>query len=1134
MPYGKASQQPTRRSPREESGKEDDAEIELDPTAREDTLSPLYSASSAGAASCSTSVSSSQLEMILAANSKAMESSMMSILASMTTPASASSMAPTPAVAPRPQVKVPKWTDGDQPFAFFTKLETALTHNGVDKATWGRLLPVYLSGEAEAAFVQVDRSLLGDFDAVKNILLKALGDTPGHADRRWWSLTRLPGETPAQFFLRIKNTGMRRLSAFPTREAVVEHTILSRFLSLLPADSYAAVAGQHPKTGMDAAELLQDFEETKAYSWKRQGWKNRHEEKNSHHSGRREPGRGGSSNNTSSSSNGGTGNSSTSSSGSSSGVKEGTSGHNPSSSESSSSRGWDDRHAKRSIICHNCGEPGHIRPNCPNRVRSMKSPESKELIEVPGFLAGVPVEGLAIDTGACRTVVDAKHIPQSAYLGKSIVLDSWRGKELSRHRLAKISIKVEDVCADVVVAVAEAGELDGPALLGRKVGPALYAKLCAIVAAKANAALIASEIEEVPMHIVNTEVTKQLPTEVVGVTRAQSEKARKEEVANELASANSGSESLALSDIFDFDDQFFEEDLTLPDPDVSPIPLHEVEGVVNDGVPKQNVGRVNRAQPKQVATVKQAKDVAPTQAEHLHHVVETFGWPVYSLEPDKATDALVQPVSFSKEWPQVVNVEVDEVVGGVKFEVPMQEVKFEVPMQEVKVEVPMEEVKVEVPVVFEPEDASELPAVAFEFESEDASEAPTVAFEDIFPFSDSLFEPEDAGDAPAVVMNDIFSLSVFPFGPDLGEVEFSLPEMTDVSDKVLEVLEAGVASVHCDSVVVPRQEEVKVLEVEEAGVASVKCDTFVVPRQKEVKVLEVVEAGVAPVICANIVVPMQQFFVNDQADVEASGPVDDKPMVGQDVLNLMDGFPETDLVLVSVPVARPDPESVVKPVILAMEVGIAPNLCRQSPAVLVNHCLRCAGCISKATRKIAPGSCAFILIFDVFTLVISSIFSFCACISICRSKFLVVLFFGAFGPRTVFCTPWGKLVHAAMPVVLRNGPAVMDLVLHLTETTRKSSPERVAWNEALECEFVYLKNCICSAPCLTLPVVGDVVLLQTDTLSRMFPEDPPSRMPDAPAAYEGPPAVVPPVSSTTEGGGDVMESPSLAAAAHNI
>ena len=51
---------------------------------------------------------------------------------------------------------------------------------------------------------------------------------------------------------------------------------------------------------------------------------------------------------------------------------------------------------------------------------------------------------------------------------------------------------------------------------------------------------------------------------------------------------------------------------------------------------------------------------------------------------------------------------------------------------------------------------------------------------------------------------------------------------------------------------------------------------------------------------------------------------------------------------------------------------------------------------------------------------------------------------------------------------------------HLTEATRKSAPELVAWSSELHREFVYLKNIICAAPCLTLPVVGDVFVLQTD------------------------------------------------------
>ena len=169
-----------------------------------------------------------------------------------------------------------------------------------------------------------------------------------------------------------------------------------------------------------------------------------------------------------------------------------------------------------------------------------------------------------------------------------------------------------------------------------------------------------------------------------------------------------------------------------------------------------------------------------------------------------------------------------------------------------------------------------------------------------------------------------------------------------------------------------------------------------------------------------------------------------------------------------------------------------------------------------------------------------------------------------------------------MSFVLRNGPAVMDLVLHqdsectvvcyLTEITRRPAPENVAWSNALEREVIY-----CSASCLILPVVCVEFVLQTDhralmflsdarrnngrlsrwalllqqftfsieykkgslnsnedTLSRMFPEDPPSRMPDAPAVYEGLSTVSLPVSSTAEEGGDVMESPPTVAAAHNI
>ena len=947
MPHGnKGSQQSTRKNPREESSREDEFELEIDPTAREDTLSPLYSASTAGSASAGSAVSSSQLEMMLAATSKmmadsmasnqrsmeasqkAMESSFLSALSTITTSTSVApsvASAPPPAVAPSSAVKVPKWTDGDQPFPFFTKLETAFTHNKVDKATWGRLLPVYLSGRAEIAFTQVDSSLLGDYDAVKSVLLKALGDTPAHAERHWWSLARLSGETPADFFSRVRHTGLRRLSQLPTREAVVDHVILSRFLSLLPADSYAAVMSQHPKTGLEAAEFLLDFEETRAYSRKRQPWMDHH------HHPRREPHRSHSPNSSSSgNSNGGT---SSSNSSSGSGAQEVTDGNPsagaPASGSSRHSGGKSDRGNRKQVICHNCGEPGHIRPNCPNRIRSVRSPGSATVIEVTGLIAGVPVKGLQIDTGAGRTVIDAKHIPRSAYLGKSITLDTWKGRQYSEHQLAKLSIVIDGVSTVAVVAVAE--NFGCPALLGLDLGPAMSAKITGIVADRTKAALIISE-SEVTMQVVIDEVPMQ---------------------------------------------------------------------VVNDGVPKQNVVRVNRAQPKQAAAAEQAKDIAPAQAES-QLIVEFFGFPVSSIEPDKALEALVRPDSVADEVPM------HEEVDGVKFEVPMQ---------------------------IEPEVACVAPAVALGeifcfsdslFEPEVACVAPAVALGEIFCFSDSPFEPEEAGDASSVALEDIF-------WPDLGEVEFPLPDLddevleasvapacsdtfvvprqlTEVKDEVLEVLEASVAPVCCTNIVVPRHlEEVKD-EVLEAGVASVDSDKIVVPMQQVVVKVDLAVDRVAPAdavsdaasdtVCDNFKLP-EEFFVEDQADVVASGPVVCKPMVGLDVSDFVDSLSETDPVLALVPEARPEPEKVVIVVILAMEDSIPPKLCWQSPTVLVDHCLRFIYCYTKATGKFAPGSRAVILVFDMFILVISAICSFCSCISMCLSKFLVVLFFGAFGPRAV-------------------------------------------------------------------------------------------------------------------------------------
>ena len=59
-------------------------------------------------------------------------------------------------------------------------------------------------------------------------------------------------------------------------------------------------------------------------------------------------------------------------------------------------------------------------------------------------------------------------------------------------------------------------------------------------------------------------------------------------------------------------------------------------------------------------------------------------------------------------------------------------------------------------------------------------------------------------------------------------------------------------------------------------------------------------------------------------------------------------------------------------------------------------------------------------------------------------------------------------------------PNYAEHSFHLTQATRKTAPERVVQTDALREEILYLKDVLCALPSLTLPLVDDMFLLQTD------------------------------------------------------
>ena len=104
-------------------------------------------------------------------------------------------------------IKLTRWSDDNIPSLFFKKYKKAMGHNRHAKSEWGSLLPVYLTGRAQAAFSQVADDDLDNWELVKESMLELLGDTPSFADHRWWTLSRLPNEDIGAFYLRIRSTG---------------------------------------------------------------------------------------------------------------------------------------------------------------------------------------------------------------------------------------------------------------------------------------------------------------------------------------------------------------------------------------------------------------------------------------------------------------------------------------------------------------------------------------------------------------------------------------------------------------------------------------------------------------------------------------------------------------------------------------------------------------------------------------------------------------------------------------------------------------------------------------------------------------------------------------------------------------
>ena len=344
--------------------------------------------------------------------------------------------------------------DDETPHDYFTKYEQAMRHNGEPETQWGHLLPVYLSSKALAAFKEIPDEFLHDYNAVKTALLNSLGDTPSNAGRRWWTLARQSGETYNSLYLRVYTTNLRQLDSANDRQSIIDHLAMSRFMSCSLMIASIMFFLEIQKTGRKAADFATEFAQTRSFAKR-----HNHTCFGPHHSGPHHLG--------SHHVHGGVASQRLQLDTGKGQTNDDTHNHHyrgehvPTGAESQGVQSSGDSKQRsgasgvhksgvksKSIVCHSCGEPGHIRPNGPNRVKRVSSPTldhslSRKDSFVKSVINDTPCDKMFIDSG-CEVTCVAKHlVPTSAYTGKITLLKGYKASsQPESHPIAKVRLRL--------------------------------------------------------------------------------------------------------------------------------------------------------------------------------------------------------------------------------------------------------------------------------------------------------------------------------------------------------------------------------------------------------------------------------------------------------------------------------------------------------------------------------------------------------------------------------------------------------------------------------------------------------------------------------------------------------------------
>ena len=157
------------------------------------------------------------------------------------------------------EVKIPKLMEQDDIVSYLTMFERQMAAFEIKREKWAYKLASCLSGKAQKAYAALPVDEAGDYNQLKEAILRRYDITTESYRRRFRTGKRGKEESNKELVTRLHDFAVKWLMEKKTREEVVDHIILEQFLKTLPDDVRVFVQERKPESSEDAAKLADDY-----------------------------------------------------------------------------------------------------------------------------------------------------------------------------------------------------------------------------------------------------------------------------------------------------------------------------------------------------------------------------------------------------------------------------------------------------------------------------------------------------------------------------------------------------------------------------------------------------------------------------------------------------------------------------------------------------------------------------------------------------------------------------------------------------------------------------------------------------------------------------------------------------------